>query len=232
MIFKININTSKKNQLSIIFTMGCIKKNYNLENKLEDTTHSELIEYYYVVHNKQFFNYNFENVKINIEDDEYNKYLIFAEQCYETNKDEYHNRNQFNKSKIILDIIIGKLGEIGVYNYLTKEKQWLCKYPDFKIYSKENKNFDSDICSDKYNIHVKSQSLNSAEKFGESWQFQKKDKLTYNPEKNDLIFLTIISEKIVEIKKIVLALDIISKYKEPILEKLKHTKKTLYLKDI
>ena len=98
------------------------------------------------------------------------------------------------------------MGEIGVYNYLTKEKQWLCKYPDFKIYSKENKNFDSDICSDKYNIHVKSQSLNSAEKFGESWQFQKKDKLTYNPEKNDLIFLTIISEKIVEIKKIVLAL--------------------------
>lgn len=172
------------------------------------------------------------SIKVNIGNIEYNRCVEFADLCYNTNKDEYARRNQFDRSKIINDIIIGKLGEIAVYHYLCKKRNIECEYPDFEIYSKEYKSFDSDIRCEKYNIHVKSQNISSAEKFGDSWQFQKKDKLTFDPEPNDLICLTTVCNNIVEIKKIVYAKDIVDKYKEPVLEKLRTTKTTLYLKDI
>ena len=45
------------------------------------------------------------------------------------------------------------------------------------VYSKKNKSFDPDLQWGLYNLHIKSQILESATRYGDSWVFQTKDPL-------------------------------------------------------
>jgi hypothetical protein len=155
----------------------------------------------------------------------------FAIESVDTNYDEYSRRNQFDKDKIIFDITTGKIAEYGVCLFLKKMNIGVTK-PDIKIYDKNNKSFDADLKTEKYNIHIKSQDYNQSIKFGESWMFQKRDKLTTSPSENDLIAFCIVKGNQVYLKKMIQAIKILDKYKAPKKESLRDSKVTIYYDDL
>ena len=117
----------------------------------------------------------------------------YAEAVYDTNKDEYARRNQSKKDIIIQQNVCGKLAELGVYDFL--ESLGLpATFPDFGIYSKEQKSFDPDVYFEqefgRVGCHVKSQDVEQGAKYSASWLFQKySDPLVVKPERhiNDLL---------------------------------------------
>ncbi len=99
-------------------------------------------------------------------------YTKFAEACVETNKNLYKNRNQRNVDKITEDILNGKMGEYGAYEFLRSRNMKPDDLPDIKIYAKRNKSFGADLNFGNVPVHVKCQSEESATKYGMSWTFQ------------------------------------------------------------
>lgn len=169
---------------------------------------------------------------IEIPQNDIDKINIFVEKSINTHTNYYKKRNQNDIDKIKQDIYNGKLAEFGVY-YFYKDRINIT-YPDINIYQSSNKSFDSDfIINEKINLHVKSQHKNLSKRFGMSWSFQKEDSLTKNPEENDWVIFTLIADyNKVEIIKKMKGKELVDKYKEPQLDKLKGIKKVIYYDDI
>jgi len=103
----------------------------------------------------------------------------FAKSSLSTSTDKYARRNQFDIEKIAKDIKNGKIAEEGVYERVCTIYPNLSK-PDHNIYDKKNKSWDPDLkdVESGISVAVKSQDIESAINFGESWVFQ------YNHGKN------------------------------------------------
>jgi hypothetical protein len=103
----------------------------------------------------------------------YTKCTDFAKSSVSTSSDKYARRNQFDVDKIIKDIRNGKIGEEGVHSVLLSKFANLGA-PDHNIYDKFNKSWEPDLKDEESNtrIAVKSQDIESAIHFGESWVFQ------------------------------------------------------------
>jgi hypothetical protein len=159
----------------------------------------------------------------------------FAEDQMETSKSLYKYRGEQNESKIKQDIIIGKLGEIAVYQYL-KEKEYEANRPDFTIYNRVNKSFAADINCGSYDIHVKSQGVESARRYGNSWLLQRSDKLIKSPHKDEFLAFTNVDldSMSVNILGIIRAKDIIdyNLLDECRVPRYRHTKVALYWEHI
>jgi hypothetical protein len=166
------------------------------------------------------------------------KIADFVALVVNTNKKKYKERNQTDLSKIKKDIYIGKLAEYAVFNHYNNNLGFdSVTEPDITIYSAKNKSYDADIVaihdSVEYKMHIKSQQINQADRFGLSWSFQKNDPLVFNPIPYDYIVpCLVLSDKRVRIYKPVKAKDIKGKYKKPKIERLQATKVVLYGKDI
>jgi hypothetical protein len=159
----------------------------------------------------------------------------FAERVLVTNKDEYSRRKQYNAEKIKKDILLGKLTEWGVYFIYLYRGRNNINTPDMSIYPKEYKSFESDLRWGLYKLHIKSQSFESAHRYGDSWIFQTKDPLFEFTSDYDIVigcrvtvddfnknaFVEILLEK--QFKKLV--------FKDTKLSKFKDNKKALYLRD-
>ena len=111
--------------------------------------------------------------KFAISEDILTRCTKFSKDSVSTSSDKYANRNQFDIIKIAKDIMNGKIGEEGVYQILSQQFPNLTK-PDHQIYSKKDKSWDPDLRDEasKIRIAVKSQNIDSAIAFGESWVFQ------------------------------------------------------------
>jgi len=112
----------------------------------------------------------------------------FADNVVSTNIDCYKNRNQYSIDKIKKDILTGKLAEWGVffvYHFLRKKVN--ITSPDMRIYSAKDKSFDADLKFGLFNLHVKSQTSESAHRYGDSWIFQSKDPLFVSANEYDII---------------------------------------------
>lgn len=111
--------------------------------------------------------------KFMISEDTLNKCLAFAKSSVDTSLDKYARRNQFDGEKIIKDIRNGKVGEEMVYQKISSLYPELSK-PDYQIYNKKDKSWDPDLKDIQSNLRlaVKSQDIESAINFGESWVFQ------------------------------------------------------------
>ena len=109
--------------------------------------------------------------KIVISDDIVRDVERFADAQVDTVVEHYKERYQFNIDKMTDDIIVGKLGEFAVYNYLKNSKHG-CTKPDLKVYPKEEKRFKSDLIYGRWRMCVKSQSMEQSKVFGLSWTFQ------------------------------------------------------------
>jgi hypothetical protein len=156
----------------------------------------------------------------------------------------YAKRSQFDNEKRKQDQVIGKLGEVAVFNAL-KEKHPTLSPVDFKIYSAKEKSWDFDLKANNINLHVKSQNILRSKKYGESWIFQKGNGVNRNYDKeifdrispNQYVAFVLVNleEKSATIKAIV-ELDFLHKkdlFKLPVLEKLRVANKmAVYFKDM
>jgi hypothetical protein len=95
----------------------------------------------------------------------------FATASVQSSIDKYKRRNQFNVEKIIKDIKVGKLGEECVYDLVSKTYPTLSK-PDYNIYDKKDKSWLPDLKTNEFFLAVKTQNIDSAIAYGESWVFQ------------------------------------------------------------
>jgi len=112
---------------------------------------------------------------------------IFADRVISTNLKQYEKRKQFNREKIWKDIFYGKLAEWGVYFIYSERGRQNIDPPDMKIYKAKNKSFDSDLKFGMFSLHVKSQTYESAIKYGDSWIFQSKDPLFESASEYDIV---------------------------------------------
>lgn len=95
----------------------------------------------------------------------------FATQSVATHIHHYAQRNQTDNNLIKQQILIGKLGEFAVEKFLLNN-QIKIDSPDLTIYDHKSKTFNSDLKYQNIKIHVKSQEIEQAKKFGLSWIFQ------------------------------------------------------------
>lgn len=111
--------------------------------------------------------------KFIITDDMIQKCTDFAEKSVSTSADKYARRNQFNVEKIKKDILIGKIGEQGAWNILSKVYADLSS-PDYAIYDKKQKKYNPDMIDSSTGIKVacKTQDFQSSMLYGDSWVFQ------------------------------------------------------------
>jgi hypothetical protein len=109
--------------------------------------------------------------------------LSFANNSVNSSIDFYKKRNQFNKPKIIQDILSGKLAEELVYQKLKEYYSDLTE-PDYAIYDKKNKSWEADlrVPSENLRIAVKSQTEDAARRWGRSWVFQLGNARDYDKE--------------------------------------------------
>lgn len=94
----------------------------------------------------------------------------------------YKKRGGFKRQ----DIVAGALGEIASFLWL-QERGYDVSNPDFSIHNK--KSFGADLVSETHSFHIKSQTIESAEKYGDSWILQRTDRLVSSPEKGHYLIL-------------------------------------------
>lgn len=152
---------------------------------------------------------------------------------------QYRRRNQSNPERIMAQITDGKLGELFACKYL-KNKGFKCTDPDFEIYASRNKSFDADLFSNEQPIHVKTQNITSANKYGSSWVFQaggvgfgNRDPCLDESQDDWCVFVTVDHEKqSATVFGPFNINDVRPHMKDPKLEHLKGIKKCIYLEDI
>lgn len=154
----------------------------------------------------------------------------FAELCYQTNIKEYYKRNQKDIEKIKKDISFGKMAEFGVYYILLEKGIDDLTIPDLSVYNYKNKSFDADLKCKNFYFHIKSQTTESASKYGSSWTFQKKDPFVLSPKENDYFIGTQIDENKFEVKILLSKKANELKFGSPKLDKLV-SKTCIYLED-
>ena len=173
------------------------------------------------------------------------EWQFYYELCNEYAKKELastlaqkNRRNQFNEKAMIHQTTTGKIAEWAVTLFFT-DKPCTISDPDMEIYSKYQKSFDADLKIDGFDLHVKSQSTESAKRFGTSWMFQYAGRggghrdplLTYD---NGLVAFCVVDfkEKAVRLEGICEFGVIREKLREPVKESLKNTKRCIYLEDL
>lgn len=113
------------------------------------------------------------DTKFEITKDILDKCVKFGLDSAPSSADKYSRRNQSDPIKIAKDIRNGKIAEEMVYDKIVKGYPNLSK-PDFNIYSKKDKSWAPDLKDKDSNLRiaVKSQDIESALHYGESWVFQ------------------------------------------------------------
>ena len=166
-------------------------------------------------------------MKIKISKYNYNKCVDFAQQQLKTSSKLYAYRGEQNKEKILDDIVIGKLAELGVQKFLKSSK------PDFTIYERKKKSYSPDLRLGNLRVHVKSQSEESVSRYGHSWLFQRSDQIVRNATPFDILVLTCVNrrKREVYILKLIRAREI-NKWGECKVPSYRHSKVALYLKEI
>jgi hypothetical protein len=163
----------------------------------------------------------------------------FCNRVISTNMDEYSQRKQSDKAKVWNDIFYGKLAEWGVYFIYLERGRSNINPPDMNIYDFRKKSFDADLKYGLFNLHIKSQTYESAERYGDSWMFQAKDPLLDTAGDYDIMIgcrvaLDQPSEDSIEGALVQIKLE--KKFRdlvigEPRLSKFYGNKKTIYLKE-
>lgn len=156
----------------------------------------------------------------------------FAEDRLTLSANLYKWRGETKQDKMVEDIVIGTMGEFGVYSYLCS-KGIVVSEPDLTIYSQRNKKHGADLIGEKHRINIKSQSASSVKRYNHSWLFQRTDKLVSVPSDIDFCAFTAVDGVLnqVEIVAVVRAKDLIPYYAECKVPMYRHSKVALYLKD-
>ncbi len=166
----------------------------------------------------------------------------FASDSVSTSLNCYARRGQSNPRKIEQQILNGKIGEFGVYKFLTDAGQE-CSLPDTRILQRKEKSFDYDLVAPDFNIHVKTQDYAEAKKFGSSWVFQCSPNKNanhdshvfkvYDAKKDYVAFCTLFGNNLAVVGFVKVAdLHAHDLFKEMKVWQLRNTKKAVYYDDI
>lgn len=100
----------------------------------------------------------------------------FARASAPTNMSALNRRGQSNPEAIIRQIKTGKSGEVCVHEIVSKDYPNLSE-PDFNVYEKKDKSWSPDLQDlvTGFRLGVKSQEMESALQYYESWVFQFND---------------------------------------------------------
>jgi hypothetical protein len=153
--------------------------------------------------------------------------LVFAQNSYSEMYKTPRNR-QIQQNRM------AKLAEIAVHKIFSTT------YPDFNLYKGPEKSWAPDLFLGKYNIHVKSQEIETAAKCGISWLFQKDysqnrvDAVVTSAKQADLTAVVLMDActSTALIMGIVPVLSVVSLFREPQVEKLRDKKLALYYSDM
>lgn len=145
----------------------------------------------------------------------------------------YKRRGGFKQ----VDILCGALGELAAFKYLTEEAGRRVSKPDFSIHEIKSKSFNADLTDSTGNLyHVKSQTIESVERYGKSYLFQKSDPLFTRPAENEYLVLVVIdvNNLTAEIYGCMRAIDVITSggIGEPVVPHLRETKCAIYVDDL
>ena len=94
----------------------------------------------------------------------------YAEREIGTTMDVRRGRRQTDPDLVKWQTTVGKMGEYYVWYWLLK-KGLLLDPPDIEVYTK-GKSYSGDLTYNGMEIHVKTQTKKSADRFGMSWMFQ------------------------------------------------------------
>jgi len=169
---------------------------------------------------------------------DYDICLSFAEHVYATNQKEYFRRNQADRAMIIRQIVVGKLAELSVFEYL-QGLNLAPEFPDFTVYRGADKNFGADTVfayqSLEVQCHIKSQEVQQGNLYSQSWLFQRyQDPLVLYPAKhaNDILAFVQMDGLVADILGFVWVPEVSSCFSEPRLPRLRDNKVALYLSDL
>lgn len=111
--------------------------------------------------------------KFEISKEIFEKCVKFGLDSAPSSSDKYARRNQSDPIKIAKDIRNGKIAEEMAYAKVVDKYPNLSQ-PDFNIYTKKDKSWDPDLkdADSSIRVAVKSQDIESALHYGESWVFQ------------------------------------------------------------
>jgi hypothetical protein len=151
----------------------------------------------------------------------------FAEECVKTNS-YYASRGQSNVEKITNDIFVGKLGEWAARIMLI-DKGFDISEPDMEIYGRGKKSHDADLSTPSINFSIKTQNLDSIDKYGMSWLMEKKSLSKFAG--HQVILCIYLGENKVLIQNIIPFERMLAVQKEPRLAHLT-TKCAFYYEDI
>jgi len=163
----------------------------------------------------------------------HDKCVKFAEERIAGSKSLYAYRGESKSSKMVDDIVIGTLGEWGVYKFL-RGMGFDVKKPDMRIYEKKRKSFASDLSCSDFNYHVKSQGLTSFKRYGASWLLQRTDKIVVTEDRKELLVFVNVDGLVVSVLGVVRASDISNEdlWSECKVPRYRHSKVALYWDDI
>ena len=168
-----------------------------------------------------------------------NKCKEFSEKVISTTN--YSDSNQNDKTKEMLDHLVGKIGEYGAYYYL-KSIGINTSEPDCNVY--EKKSWEEDLKSNDKSYGVKTQSysmaMNLSKKFDMnlskviSWTFQcgeKRKDTVFNKRDNNMLFTLYVKKFKSDIDRVLVFPikeigDIV--FKESLMEHVKNSKKIAY----
>lgn len=157
----------------------------------------------------------------------------FADRRMKDSEALYKSRGELSVAKIRKDITNGAIAEYAAHQYLQTLGITTTK-PDLEIYEGRRKSFSADLTADGKTFHVKSQTKESADKYGLSWLFQEQDKIITLPGENSFLVLCMVDGTDVHIKAIINEVvlseaDIVSK---PKIGRYAFSKKAIYFADL
>jgi len=149
----------------------------------------------------------------------------------------YRARGEDRTFKMIEDIVVGCSAEFAVQQYM-KEQGYECTEPDLSLHQNGQKSFSADLQSQGKFLHVKAQTLDSAQKYGTSWIFQAEDATLTLPSENGFCFFCVVEPGAetykVDIKAAVYIIDILEAeaVSKPKVGRYAIFKKAIYLTDL
>lgn len=165
---------------------------------------------------------------------DYEMARAFAMDVDHTVAESYAARHQTNPEQRIRQAIVGKLGEIATRVYLL-DHGLACDPPDFTITTRKSYGADMTFTHTHAAVHVKSQSLESARKYGLSWMFHVSDRgifKTSSTRARMVLCLVRPTDVLICAYMPVLVPLKQNLYRYPVLESQQDVKRVLYYKDI
>jgi len=99
--------------------------------------------------------------------------------------DLYKKRGNFKPE----DILAGSMGEYAT-TLALRRRGIAASLPDFCIYKGRQKSYKADLSCNKNEYHVKSQTTDSRDKYGNSWLLQRTDPMLKDPKDNEYLIFT------------------------------------------